>query len=313
LQQASILLGIFFGIFFIILFSLTRLFCPTRIDPPHSQGLRVAWAFQYYLSVLSTFKNEALYLAEWLEFHLLVGVDHFFLINHRSQDDYIAVLEPYVRLGCVSLSSDSNYPINALRSRFFAIRNSTFWLALIDIDEFMVPISVRTIPEFLQAHEDAPGVVVNWLMYSSGGHRSRTPGLVIERFTDFAPASFRENRHVKSILNPRKALTVDFHVGIFPSGTHDIDTHGRLHTADMLDEEPLHDVIRINHYWTKSWDEWLIKRLRGRAGGGPLRRINEFGPYEQPFGGQDDVMNKYVPLVKQALIIRIIEARWNIM
>lgn len=33
----------------------------------------------YYLSVCAIFKNEGPILKEWIEYHLLVGVDHFFL------------------------------------------------------------------------------------------------------------------------------------------------------------------------------------------------------------------------------------------
>lgn len=32
-----------------------------------------------YLSICATFKDEAPYIPEWIEFHRRVGVDHFFL------------------------------------------------------------------------------------------------------------------------------------------------------------------------------------------------------------------------------------------
>ena len=52
-----------------------------------------------YLSVCAIYKNEARYLAEWLEFHLLAGVEHFFLYNNDSTDDHREVLAPYLRAG----------------------------------------------------------------------------------------------------------------------------------------------------------------------------------------------------------------------
>ena len=52
-----------------------------------------------YLSVCAIYKNEARYLAEWLEFHLLAGVEHFFLYNNNSTDDHREVLAPYLRAG----------------------------------------------------------------------------------------------------------------------------------------------------------------------------------------------------------------------
>ena len=34
------------------------------------------------------FRDEARYLAEWVEYYLAAGVDHFFLYNNFSTDDY---------------------------------------------------------------------------------------------------------------------------------------------------------------------------------------------------------------------------------
>jgi hypothetical protein len=51
---------------------------------------------KYYLSVGAIFRNEARFLPEWIEYHRLHGVDHFYLFNNLSEDDYKAALKPYV-------------------------------------------------------------------------------------------------------------------------------------------------------------------------------------------------------------------------
>ena len=47
---------------------------------------------KFYLSFCSIFKNEAPYMKEWIEYHLLVGVDHFYLYNNNSTDKLIKTL-----------------------------------------------------------------------------------------------------------------------------------------------------------------------------------------------------------------------------
>ena len=47
---------------------------------------------EYLLSICAIFKNEGHYLKEWIEFHKLQGVEHFFLYNNNSTDDYEQVL-----------------------------------------------------------------------------------------------------------------------------------------------------------------------------------------------------------------------------
>ena len=58
---------------------------------------------KYNVSICAVFKNEAMYLREWIEFNHLVGVEHFYLYNNNSDDDYVSVLKPYVKNGMVTL------------------------------------------------------------------------------------------------------------------------------------------------------------------------------------------------------------------
>ena len=39
-----------------------------------------------YLSVCAIYRDEAHYLAEWIEFHRLVGVERFFLYNNGDRE-----------------------------------------------------------------------------------------------------------------------------------------------------------------------------------------------------------------------------------
>ena len=43
----------------------------------------------YYLSILAIFKNEAMNLKEWIEHYILNGVEHFYLINNGSTDNFL--------------------------------------------------------------------------------------------------------------------------------------------------------------------------------------------------------------------------------
>lgn len=52
---------------------------------------------KYYVSICAIFKNEAKYLKEWIDYHLIVGVDHFYLYNNYSDDNYEKVLKPYIQ------------------------------------------------------------------------------------------------------------------------------------------------------------------------------------------------------------------------
>src|SRR3984957_13412863 len=69
---------------------------------------------KHQLSICAIFKDEACFLKEWIEYHRLVGVDHFYLYNNESSDDFLKILQPYVHEGIVSLT---NWP-DRLRSEW---------------------------------------------------------------------------------------------------------------------------------------------------------------------------------------------------
>src|SRR5215204_456630 len=60
-------------------------------------------AKQERIAIATMFQNEAPYLKEWIEYHRLVGVKHFYLWNNQSEDDYLSVLQPYIDKGIVEL------------------------------------------------------------------------------------------------------------------------------------------------------------------------------------------------------------------
>ena len=42
------------------------------------------------------------YLKEWIEYHKIVGIQHFYMYNNNSNDDYLAILQPYIEAGDVT-------------------------------------------------------------------------------------------------------------------------------------------------------------------------------------------------------------------
>src|SRR5262245_60313739 len=47
------------------------------------------------IAIAAIFCNEADYLKEWIEFHLMVGFDKLFLYNNNSSDNFLPILRPY--------------------------------------------------------------------------------------------------------------------------------------------------------------------------------------------------------------------------
>lgn len=164
-----------------------------------------------YLSICAIFKNEGPYLAEWLAFHRLMGVDHFYLYNNNSTDGFQAVLAPWIAKRVVTLIAwPEDFAKGAQRHAYndclIRARGKARWLAFIDIDEYLFSPSFDSVPEALSQFESYPGIVVHWRIFGSRCESVAKEGFVTERFVHRAKRTFARNRQVKSIVNPTQAL-----------------------------------------------------------------------------------------------------------
>ena len=97
--------------------------------------------FLHDLAVVAILKNEGPYLKEWLDYHLLAGVDHFYLYDNESPDNQAEVVRPYVESGLVDYFPAPG-KVMQMATYNNAIKNFKFqcrYMAFIDGDEFVYP------------------------------------------------------------------------------------------------------------------------------------------------------------------------------
>ncbi len=224
---------------------------------------------QHYLSVCAIAKNEGPYFVEWLEWHLRHGVEKFYVYDNESTDGTKEILEPYIKAGIVDYTYWPGHrkQLAAYDDCLEHHRFTSRWIAFIDLDEFIVPIKDPSIPQFLKRFESCAAVEINWLIYGSNGRKTKTPGTVMERFTAHSHPDNYLNRHVKSIVNPRRVFNmIGCHQAATISGT-TMDSHRNPVKRHFREREPQQDIIRINHYAVRSYEEFIEKQARGRASG----------------------------------------------
>lgn len=260
--------------------------------------------FPSYLSVAAIVKNETAYIAEWIEYHLLVGVQKFFIYDNESTDNLREFLEPYIKEDIVeyTLFHGKRQQVIAYNDIIQRYKYRTFWLAFIDIDEFLVPMEAETISEFLHDFEDVPGIEINQILYGSSGHQTKTEGLVMERFKDHSLPDILTNRGVKSIVNPRYVCYMPTaHVAEYFGGEYSVNTHKKKNKEPSLNRPALHDKIRRNHYACKSFEEFAARIDFGRASSPGKLSIKEFYNRDHNEIKNDPIMDKYVQAVKSRL------------
>jgi len=214
------------------------------------------------LTACINFKNAAPYLAEWVEFHLLVGFEHFYLYNNNSEDDYQSALEPYVRAGLVTLIEWPQKPAlpKSYEDCVAKHKHEARWIAFLDDDEFLFPTERADVRKVLKAYERYPGVAVHWLLFGSSHFIQSPPGLVTE---NYLLRKEGVNEYIKTIVNPRRVRCLhDSHHWFYEFKEWPVDEKKRP-VLGSKSSPATAEVLRINHYHSKSLEDYKRKVARG--------------------------------------------------
>ena len=232
--------------------------------------------FPYDLAIVAILKNEGPYLKEWLDYHLVAGVEHFYLYDNDSPDNQAEVARPYVEAGLVDYipitgKAMQNVAYNNAVKRF---KFQTRYMAFIDGDEFIFSRTgqsiAQVVDEILSDKPNAAGLAINWQIYGSNGHENADYSKsVLERFTRRAPSDWapdgKGNAHVKTVSNPRKIyLFINPHFANYFEGFRAVNERGNIAQSPFSRPVSAEKIV-VNHYHCKSREEFRIKLKRGRS------------------------------------------------
>ena len=128
------------------------------------------------------------------------------------------------------------------------------WCAMIDCDEFIVLKKHSNINEFLQSINLNSGCLgINWKIFGSNSHENYTESFVVNRFTK---SSKFLNQHVKCITVFKDVNYYNNpHFPILKNGKQ-VNEKGIVYTSGPFQTNSTSDLIQINHYVTKSKQEF---------------------------------------------------------
>ena len=265
---------------------------------------------QPYLAACTIYRNAASYLAEWIEFHRLFGVQRFFMYDNGSTDEHRDVLAPYVGDGVVVVH-DWPMPFAGRHGKGRALprafdhclqthREGARWIAFMDLDEFLFSPSGTPLPELLSEYEGHAAVCVSRAEFLSSGHRARPAGLVIENYVHRRRVRPDDHVPVKSIVDPKRTVfALGSHTFVYREGRAVDEGHRAVEQLDSRGLKPVSwSKFRIHHYASKSEQELESKQERFQSLGG-FRRAR--GPAMGARGDVDETLTASAPAVREAI------------
>jgi hypothetical protein len=208
---------------------------------------------KYKLVILAIFKNEAVAMKEWLQHYIIQGVEHFYIINNGSTDDW----ETKVKGFPITIYTNNDKHKQEEHYNYFMkeIKKTSEWVMVVDLDEFMYARQqYNTIPQYLDTlNKNIGQVSVLWRIFGSNGH-IKQPDSIINGFTK----RFDYNNTNYKPFNNEKSICRTYNLEKFNLHSH--RQNGKIINLQLLKNSPLY----LNHYAIQSWD-WFKKNKMTRG------------------------------------------------
>lgn len=184
------------------------------------------------------FKDERHMLREWITHHLEIGVQHFWLIDNGSTDNYD--LSEFSNR--VTLFHIPNLGQKASYNRVFRkIKRRTKWLAVLDADEFLYSSARKSvIPSLRKMNRRVTNIWVRWQIFAPL-NLLLDPVSKIDSIRHRLPKGINPGGKMnggKTICRARKTRSLNIHK---------VKTKGRPKRGPQL-------RLRINHYRFPSYE-----------------------------------------------------------
>ena len=163
-----------------------------------------------YLSACCIIKDEDPFLAEWLAYHSLIGVEHFYIYDNQSASPARKhpAVKKYLAAGRATVMeiTGKQMQLKVYDHCVQEFGKDNFWIAFIDLDDFIClqdqGHGLTDLRPLLAEYEEFAGLGLSWQPFTSGGFISSPPGLVIANYTNIPARANRDNCHIKSIMRP---------------------------------------------------------------------------------------------------------------
>lgn len=243
---------------------------------------------RYNVSVASIFKNESHILDEWILHYLQMGVEHFFLVNNNSNDQYQPIISAHSSYITLYHDQRLNAQIDIYNDHILPIAKAkTKWLLVVDLDEFVYNPKGCKFIEILAKYRHFGGVACPWVFFGSSGFIEQ-PNKVVDNFVT------RQSYCQGLSMNVKNFYQIDFvsklliHSAEFKSPYFIVSSKSKsrlLDQSDVVFESDL-DNNRFdfvtNHYAIQSLNFFRsVKSTRGDVNNLAMNNIRDLHYFRQ--------------------------------
>lgn len=235
----------------------------------------------YFLSVAAMFRNESHCIKEWIEHYLNQDVDHFYLINDDSTDNFMEIIQPYIDNKLITLYTSKEpqphqlgYQMSIYNKYLLPhlYNKDTKWLLICDLDEFVWSPGFKTLKNVIKEHFPNHGQIQIPPTIFASNNLEKQPKSLVQGFTKRSkdlPSIYGSYKYI--VNSDFKFTSLNVHHATFENKDYE-----RIEYFIII----IDPYFRLNHYICQSKEFWLnVKCTRGDSDGYMKRDIGVFEYY----------------------------------
>jgi hypothetical protein len=270
-------------------------------------------------AIVTSVRNEALNILEWIAHHRAMGFEEFFFYVNESDDGTVELLLELASQGICHVIlnetalghiGDRSFPVQSKclehAIHFLKPIRDFAWALFVDVDEFLITqpikdgtfldVPLNDLIERLDHHVDRPSAALfSWKWFGSNSIYDRETGLNFERFRNG-----RCSDHIKTFVRLARCLSFPTsHLPTLVKGDHVVDGSLTVVSSPSFKMRSAYGYGQINHYWNKSFEEFVAKRARGRD----YRNFESFFLFgaNRSWGRYESIPESWIAKVKREL------------
>ncbi|WP_022704148.1 glycosyltransferase family 2 protein [Pseudorhodobacter ferrugineus] len=231
-------------------------------------------------TVITTMKNEAAFLLEWVAHYKALGFDHLVICTNDCADVTVEMVLRLQDLGLARHHPTRHWPVTSIQrsalkqARRYVEVTEAEWIYVCDADEFLVVKvgdgSARAL--VAAASTEAEVISVAWRVFGPDGRREYVDAPVTGQFCRAGAEDLRQGIYAKSLFRGLENMQ---RIGIHgPIPRAELGRPLRREMPGGIGISPQvnamlaardYRVAQVNHYALRSLDSFLVKRDRGRV------------------------------------------------
>ena len=231
------------------------------------------------IAICAILKDEHQYLDEWIKHHLSIGIDYIYLYEDNNSKPHNEICDKYDNVFLMLMRDFIDISklwrkkqVHVYNNFIEKYKHEIDYVFFIDIDEFVMFEEGYDMSSLINICNERGSVLLPWKFYGANGLIDNPHMNIVDTYIKECEMELPKHRH-EMYIQSKTFAKID-------EGCME-NMHRYKHSELIIpyDSGDIYHICWINHYITKSWEEWCYRIFISGQITDLVRTLNEFFLY----------------------------------